>query len=170
MLGVAAVTLLAAGAAGCSSGGKTPASAGSGAATGQASSRASGKVTGSISTPSQIASLQKAADQSEAKKLLKQIKSAAGNAKLAAVSYEDATHSSRTVLIYGGLGIPVPPGSPASRLKAMLRTGTETGAKIGRVALVDAGSAGGTAKCARFPARTGASSSTAAGSTARTPW
>jgi hypothetical protein len=154
VLGVA-VTLLAAGAAGCSSGGKAPAAAGSGAATGQASQPASGKVTGSISTPSQIASLQKAADQSEAKKLLKQIKSAAGNAKLAAVSYEDATHSSRTVLIYGGLGIPVPPGSPASQLKAMLRTGTETGAKIGHVALVDAGSAGGTAKCAPVPSSDG---------------
>lgn len=153
--GVAAVALLAVGAAGCSGGGSTPAASGSSAPAGQASQPASSKVTGSISTPGQIASLQKAADQSEAKKLLKQIKSAAGNAKLAAVSYEDAAHKSRTVLIYGGLGIPVPPGSPASQLKSMLRTGTEAGAKIGHAAKVDAGSAGGTAKCAPVPSSDG---------------
>jgi hypothetical protein len=157
VLGVAAVALLAAGAAGCSSGGKAaPAAAGgSAAATGQASQPASHKVTGSVSTPDQIASLQKAADQTVAKKLLKQIKVGAGNAKVAAVSYEDSAHKSRTVLIYGGVGIPVPPGSPGAQLKAMLRTGTKTGAKVGHAATVDAGSAGGMAQCAPVPSAGG---------------
>jgi hypothetical protein len=156
VLGAAAVALLAAGAAGCSAGGTAaPAATGSAAATGQASQPASHKVTGSVSTPNQIASLQKAADQTVAKKLLKQIKVAAGNAKLAAVSYEDSADKSRTVLIYGGVGIPVPPGSPAAQLKSMLRTGTAVGAKVGHAATVDAGSAGGTAQCARVPSPDG---------------
>jgi hypothetical protein len=157
VLGVAAVALLAAGAAGCSSGGKAaPAAAGSAPAAGQASQPASSKVTGSVSTPSQIATLQKAANQTVAKKLLKQIKAAGGNAKLAAVSYEDSAHASRTVLIYGGVGIPVPPGSPTAQLKSMLKSGTEKGVKVGHAATVDAGSAGGMAQCAPVPSPGGA--------------
>jgi hypothetical protein len=156
VLGVAAVALLAAGAAGCSSGGKAaPAATGSAAATGHASQPASNKATGSLSTPDQIASLQKAADQTVAKKLLKQIKVAAGNAKLAAVSYEDSAHKSRTVLIYGGVGIPVPPGNPGAQLKSMLKSGTQTGVKVGQAATVDAGSAGGMAQCAPVPSSGG---------------
>jgi hypothetical protein len=157
VLGAAAVALLAVGAAGCSSGGTTaaPAATGSAAATGQASQPASHQVTGSVSTPNQIASLQKAADQTEAKALLKQIKAAGGNAKLAAVSYEDSAHKSKTVLIYGGVGIPVPPGNPAAQLKSMLRTGTQAGAKLGHVATVDAGSAGGAAQCVPIPSPDG---------------
>jgi hypothetical protein len=157
VLGAAAVALLAVGAVGCSSGGTTaaPAATGSAAATGQASQPASHQVTGSVSTPNQIASLQKAADQTEAKALLKQIKAAGGNAKLAAVSYEDSAHKSKTVLIYGGVGIPVPPGNPAAQLKSMLRTGTQAGAKLGHVATVDAGSAGGAAQCVPIPSPDG---------------
>jgi hypothetical protein len=156
VLGAAAVALLAAGVSGCSSGGTAaPAAPRSAAAPGQASQPASNQVTGSVSTPSQIASLQKAADQTEARKLLKQIKAAGGNAKLAAVSYEDSAHKSKTVLIYGGVGIPVPPGNPAAQLKSMLRTGTQAGAKLGHAATVDAGSAGGTAKCVPVPSPDG---------------
>jgi hypothetical protein len=155
VLGAAAVALLAVGAAGCSSGGTTAAPAAASSAAGQASQPAGHPVTGSVSTPNQIASLQKAADQTEAKALLKQIKAAGGNAKLAAVSYEDSAHKSKTVLIYGGVGIPVPPGNPAAQLKSMLRTGTQAGAKLGHVATVDAGSAGGAAQCVPIPSPDG---------------
>jgi hypothetical protein len=66
------------------------------------------------------------------------------------VVYQDGSDSSKTVMVYGGVGIPLPSGDTDSQFKSMLGSGTEVGGgvKVGTVADVDAGSAGGNAKCA----------------------
>jgi hypothetical protein len=74
---------------------------------------------------------------------------AAVRKKVRAVSYEDGADSSRKVLVYGGVGLPVPPGGPDKQLKQMLRTGTTTGVKVGSATSVAPGSIGGTAECAQ---------------------
>jgi hypothetical protein len=126
---VAGAALLVAGAAGCSS-----SSGGS----------------GSLSQPDTIASLKKSPDQSMAKEILKAAKGQTGAGKLTAVVYQDSSNSGKTVMIYGGVGIPLPDGDTDSQFKSMLGSGTATdgGVKVGTVADVDAGSAGGNAKCA----------------------
>ena len=100
--------------------------------------------------PDQIASLKKSSDQTTAQSLLKQIQTAPGGAQLIAVSYEDSTDNTHTVLIYGGTG-PLPPGDPDSQLLAMLGSGTASGVKLGDMSRVDPGPVGGTAKCAPIP-------------------
>lgn len=131
---VAGLALLAA-AAGCSSGG--------------GDQKASGPPKG-LQVPAQIASLKKAADQSAAKFLLSGMQ-AAVRKKIRAVSYQDGSSSSRKVLVFGGLGLPVPPGDDASKLKQMLSSFTSTSAKIGNPTSVESGSAGGKAECAALP-------------------
>jgi len=137
---VAGAALLVAGAAGCSS--------------------SSGGGSGSLSQPDTIASLKKSPDQSMAKEILKAAKGHAGDGKVTAVVYQDSSNSSKTVMIYGGVGIPLPDGDSDSQFKSMLGSGTATdgGVKVGSVADVDAGSAGGSAKCAPILASGGGDS------------
>jgi hypothetical protein len=137
---VAGAALLVAGAAGCSS--------------------SSGGGSGSLSQPDKIASLKKSPDQTMAKELLKSAKGQAGAGKLTAVIYRDSSDSGKTVMIYGGVGIPLPSGDTDSQFKSMLGSGTEVGGgvKVGTVADVDAGSAGGNAKCAPILASGGGDS------------
>ena len=129
---VAGAALLVAGAAGCSS------------------SSSSGGGSGALSQPDKIASLKKSPDQTMAKELLKSAKGHTGAGKLTAVIYRDSSDSSKTVMIYGGVGIPLPSGDSDSQFKDMLGSGTLVGGgvKVGTVADVDAGDAGGNAKCA----------------------
>jgi hypothetical protein len=63
-------------------------------------------------------------------------------------------------MIYGGVGIPLPDGDSDAQFKSMLGSGTSTegGVKVGTVADVDAGSAGGSAKCAPILASGGGDS------------
>ncbi|HET7016422.1 MAG TPA: hypothetical protein VFI65_21045 [Streptosporangiaceae bacterium] len=101
-----------------------------------------------IQIPARIGSLTKSADQSTAKFLLSGM-DAAVRKKIRAVSYDDGADSSRKVLVYGGVGLPVPPGDPGKQLKQMLRTGTANGVKIDSATTVATGPAGGTAACAQ---------------------
>jgi hypothetical protein len=155
---LAGLALLGLGTASCSSDGGTtsaqPSTAPSvatpsAAAPSSAPSQSAGAA-GAVKMPDQIASLRKSSDQTTAQSLLKQIQSAPGGEQLIAVSYEDSTDKTRTVLIYGGSG-PLPPGDPDSQLLAMLGSGTASGVKIGDAVSVDPGPAGGTAKCAPIP-------------------
>ena len=140
---MAGAALLVAGAAGCSS----------------SSSSASGGGSGKLSQPDTIASLKKSPDQTMAKELLKQAKGQAKGGTLTAVIYQDSSNSSKTVMIYGGVGIPLPSGDSAAQFKDMLGSGTEVGGgvKLGSVADVDAGGAGGKAQCAPILASSGTS-------------
>lgn len=137
---VAGAALLVAGAAGCSS--------------------SSGGGSGTLSQPDKIASLKKSQDQSMAKEILKAAKGHTGGGKLTAVVYQDGSDSSKTVMVYGGVGIPLPSGDTGSQFTSMLGSGTEVGGgvKVGTVADVDAGSAGGNAKCAPILASGGGDS------------
>ena len=128
---VAGAALLVAGAAGCG---------------GSSSSGGSGK----ISQPDTIASLKKSPDQTMAQGLLKQAKSDEKDGTLTAVIYQDSSESAKKVFIYGGVGIQMPSGSSEEQFKDMLGSGTATdsGVKLGSVADVDAGDAGGKAQCA----------------------
>lgn len=101
-----------------------------------------------IQIPARIGPLQKASDQSTAKFLLSGMTGTVRK-KIRAVSYQDSADKSRTVLVYGGTGLPVPPGAPEKQLKQMLRTGTANGTKIGSPTSADSGPAGGTAECAQ---------------------
>ena len=137
---VAGAALLVAGAAGCSS--------------------SSGGGSGTLSKPDTIASLKKSPDQSMAKEILKAAKGQTGSGKLTAVVYQDSSNSSKTVMVYGGVGLPLPSGDTDAQFKSMLGSGTEVGGgvKVGTVADVDPGSAGGTAKCAPILASGGGDS------------
>ena len=137
---VAGAALLVAAAAGCSS--------------------SSGGGSGALSKPDKIASLRKSADQSMAKEILKAAKGQTGGGKLTAVVYQDSSSKTKTVLVYGGVGIPLPSGDTDSQFTSMLGSGTEVGGgvKVGTVAGVDAGSAGGNAKCAPILASGGGDS------------
>ena len=151
---VAGAALLVAGAAGCSS--------------------SSGGGSGSLSQPDKIASLKKSPDQSMAKEILKAAKGHTGDSKLTAVVYQDGSDSSKTVMIYGGVGIPLPSGDTDSQFKSMLGSGTEVGGgvKVGTVADVDAAARAATPSAPRswLPAAATPSSSTAPGSTASPRW
>lgn len=153
---LAGTALLIAGTAGCQSGASTqssPSPATSTSAAGRPSTGTSGNTAG-VTLPDQIATLTKATDQTVAQGLLQQLGSVPG-AKITAISYEDSTDKTRAVLIFGGTGIPVPPGDVATQLNAMLRSGTATDAKIDTPVPVDAGAAGGTAGCANIPSEDG---------------
>jgi len=104
---VAGAALLVAGAAGCSS--------------------SSGGGSGTLSQPDKIASLKKSPDQSMAKEILKAAKGHTGGGKLTAVVYQDGSDSSKTVMVYGGVGIPLPSGDTDSQFTSMLGSGTEVG-------------------------------------------
>lgn len=110
------------------------------AAAGCGSSGSSAK---GIQFPAKVASLQKSADQSSAKSVLSGL-TGASRKEIHAVSYEDGSDSSRKMLVYGGTGVPVPPGDPATQLKKLLANGS-SGVKASSVA---PGSVGGTAECA----------------------
>jgi hypothetical protein len=140
---VTAAALLA---AGCSSsgGGNAAKPSSPNAATSAPTSHSSA----TLSVPSQIGPLKKSADQTVAKELLQGMQGATGSKKLHAVSYSDSADASRTVLVYGGVGVPIPPGDPGNQLKSMLRSGTLAGAKMGKATMVDAGAVGGSAECA----------------------
>lgn len=132
-------------AAGCSSSGSShPASGGAGGAGGPGPAAAPK----GIQIPAKIGSLEKAADQSTAKFLLNGMTGAV-RTKMRAVSYQDSGDSTRTVLVYGGAGLPVPPGGPGKQLKEMLRTGTANGVKIGTATSAATGRVTGTAECAQ---------------------
>ncbi|MBO3749851.1 hypothetical protein J5X84_27540 [Streptosporangiaceae bacterium NEAU-GS5] len=109
---------------------------------------------GALSAPDEIGSLRKSADQTVATDLLKQIQGGTKATKMIAVSYEDGTDKSHTVLVYGGVG-EVPPGSTDDQLKSMLGSGTMVGSKVGEAQTVDPGAAGGAAKCAPIPSNDG---------------
>jgi hypothetical protein len=120
------------------------------AATACSSSSSASGGPGKLSQPDTIASLKKSPDQSMAKEIVKAASGQKGADKLTAVVYQDSSDSGKTVMIYGGVGIPLPSGDADAQFKDMLGSGTETGgsAKLGTVATVDAGSAGGKAECA----------------------
>jgi hypothetical protein len=138
---VAGAALLAAGIAACG---------------GSSSSGGSGK----ISQPDTIASLKKSPDQTMAEGLLKQAKTDEKGAKLTAVIYQDSSEAAKKVFIYGGVGIKMPSGDTKEQFKDMLGSGTAVGAgvKLGSVADVDAGDAGGKAQCAPIKASGGGDS------------
>jgi hypothetical protein len=101
-----------------------------------------------LKMPGRIGPLKKSADQTVAKELLTGMQGAASSPKLHAVSYSDSADAARTVLVYGGVGVPIPPGGPASALKSMLRSGTLASAKIGATTMASNGEVGGSAECA----------------------
>ena len=150
---VAGATLLVAGVAACG-GGSSPAKSSAGSS-GSSSSGGSSVPTpattpGPLTEPDQIATLQKAADQSVARDLLHSMQATAKGAQISAVTYVDSSDKTHTVLIYGGTNMPVPAGAPARKITVMLKTGTRigVGTKLGHELPVPAGSAGGMARCA----------------------
>jgi hypothetical protein len=150
---VAGATLLVAGVAACG-GGSSPAksSAGSGSSSSGGTSSVPTPATtpGPLTEPDQIATLQKAGDQSVATDLLHSMQATAKDAQISAVTYVDSSNKAHTVLIYGGENLPVPAGPPAKQIKVMLKSGTRVGigTKLGHELPVTAGSTGGMAKCA----------------------
>jgi hypothetical protein len=150
---VAGATLLVAGVAACGGGSspaKSTAGSGSSSSGGTSSVPAPATTPGPLSEPDQIATLQKAADQSVATDLLHSMQATAKGAQISAVTYVDSSDKAHTVLIYGGENLPVPAGPPAKQIKVMLTSGTRVGigTKLGHELPVPAGSAGGVAKCA----------------------
>jgi len=148
----AGAALLVAGVAACG-GGSSPAKKSEGATstTGGTRSVPTPETTpGPLTEPDQIASLQKAADQSVATDLLHSMQSTAKGADISAVTYVDSSDQTHGVLIYGGENLPVVAGPPAKQIKAMLRSGSRVGvgSKFGHEAKVPVGSAGGMAECA----------------------
>ena len=149
---VAGATLLVAGVAACG-GGSSPAknSSGSSGNSGGTSSVPTPATTpGPLTEPDQIATLQKAADQSVATDLLHSMQATAKGAQISAVTYVDSSNKTHTVLIYGGENLPVPAGPPAKQIKVMLKSGTRIGigTRLGHELPVPAGSMGGMARCA----------------------
>jgi hypothetical protein len=148
---VAGATLLIAGVAACG-GGSSPAKSSSGSSSNSGGSSVPTPATtpGPLTEPDQIATLQKAADQSVANDLLHSMQKTAKDAQISAVTYVDSSNKTHTVLIYGGENLPVPAGSPAKQIKVMLDSGTRVGVgtKLGHALPVPAGSAGGMARCA----------------------
>lgn len=150
---VAGATLLVAGVAACG-GGSSPAKSSAGSSNsnsgGTSSAPTPATTPGPLTEPDQIATLQKATDQSVATDLLHSMQATAKGAQISAVTYVDSSNKTHTVLIYGGENMPVPAGSPAKKIKVMLRSGTRVGVgtKLGHYLPVPSGSAGGVAKCA----------------------
>ena len=149
---VAGATLRVAGVAACG-GGSSPAKSSSGSSGnsgGTSRVPTPSTTTGPLTEPDQIATLQKAADQSVATDLLHSMQATAKGAQISAVTYVDSSNKSHTVLIYGGENMPVPAGPPAKQMKVMLKSATRVGVgtKLGHELPVPAGSAGGMAKCA----------------------
>jgi hypothetical protein len=148
---VAGATLLVAGVAACG-GGSSPAKSSGGTSTsgGTRSVPTPSNTPGPLTEPDQIASLQKAADQSVANDLLHSMQATAKGAQISAVTYVDTANKAHGVLIYGGENMPVPAGSPAKQIKVMMSSGSRlgVGTKLGHELAVPAGSAGGVAKCA----------------------
>jgi hypothetical protein len=148
---VAGATLLVAGVAACG-GGSSPAKSSSGSSgnSGGSSVPTPATTPGPLSEPDQIATLQKAADQSVANDLLHSMQATAKGAQISAVTYVDSSNKTRTVLIYGGDNMPVPAGAPARKIKAVLKSGVRVGvgSRLGHELPVPAGSAGGMARCA----------------------
>lgn len=132
---VAGLALLAA-AAGCSSGG-------SGKAT--SDSKAAGPPKG-IQVPAKIASLKKVNDEAEQEFKDSGIPSSVRK-NLHSVYYRDSTDDSRTVLVTGGAGLPVPTDGPSDKVKALF-TEWDMGANGKPTTSVATGSAGGSAECA----------------------
>jgi hypothetical protein len=150
---VAGATLLVAGVAACG-GGSSPAKSSAGSS-GSSSSGGSSVPTpattpGPLTEPAQIATLQKAADQSVATDLLHSMQATAKGAQISAVTYVDSSNKTHTVLIYGGDNLPGLAGAPAKKIKVMLKSGIRVGvgSKLGRELPVPAGSMGGMARCA----------------------
>jgi hypothetical protein len=153
---VGGTALVIAGVAGCTSGSSTqssPSPATSATGVASPSTGTSSNAPG-ISLPDRIATLTKSADQSIAQGLLQQLGSVPG-AKITAISYEDSTDKTHAVLIFGGTGLPVPPGDVSTQLNSMIRSGTATDAKIDPPVAVDPGASGGTAGCAGIPSEDG---------------
>ena len=148
---VAGATLLIAGVAACG-GGSSPAKSSSGSSSNSGGSSVPTPATtpGPLTEPDQIATLQKAADQSVANDLLHSMQATAKGAQISAVSYVDSSNRTQTVLIYGGDNLPGLAGAPAKKIKIMLKSGIRVGVgtKLGHVLPVPAGSAGGMARCA----------------------
>jgi hypothetical protein len=150
---VAGAALLVAGVAACG-GGSSPAKSSSGSSSNSGGSSVPTPATtpGPLSEPDQIATLQKAADQSVTNDLLRSMQATAKGAQISAVTYVDSSNKTRTVLIYGGDNMPVPAGAPARKIKAVLKSGVRVGvgvgSRLGHELPVPAGSAGGMARCA----------------------
>ena len=148
---VAGATLLVAGVAACG-GGSSPAKSSSGSSSNSGGSSVPTPATtpGPLTEPDQIATLQKAADQSVANDLLHSMQATAKGAQISAVTYVDSSNKSQTVLIYGGDNLPGLAGAPAKKIKVMLKSGIRVGVgtRLGHELPVPAGSAGGMARCA----------------------
>jgi len=150
---VAGATLLVAGVAACG-GASSPAKSSSGSSSNSGGSSVPTPATtpGPLSEPDQIATLQKTADQSVAKDLLRSMQATAKGAQISAVTYVDSSDKTRSVLVYGGDNLPGLAGAPAKKIKVMLksgpRVGVGVGSRLGHELLVPAGSAGGMARCA----------------------
>jgi hypothetical protein len=130
------LTLLAAGAAGCSSGG----SSGDQKSGGSSPAAATG-----IQAPGKIASLEKGAQDPGVKAFDTLPKSVARN--LLAVNYDDpADNLGRYVFIQGGPGLPIPADGPNDVIKRLFSE-WNVGAASTNVAKVPAGSVGGLAEC-----------------------
>ena len=155
LIGAAAgAALLVAGVAACG-GGSSPAknSSDSSSNSGGSSSVPTPATTpGPLTEPDQIATLQKTADQSVAKDLLRSMQATAKGAQISAVTYVDSSDKTRSVLVYGGDNLPGLAGAPARKIKVMLKSGVRVGVgvgtRLGHELLVPAGSAGGMARCA----------------------
>ena len=148
---VAGAALLVAGVAACG-GGSSPAKSSSGSSSNSGGSSVPTPATtpGPLTEPDQIATLQKAADQSVANDLLHSMQATAKGAQISAVTYVDSSNKSQTVLIYGGDNLPGLAGAPAKKIKVMLKSGVRVGVgtRLGHELPVPAGSAGGMARCA----------------------
>jgi hypothetical protein len=150
---VAGATLLIAGVAACG-GGSSPAKSSKGSSSdtsvGSQDVPAPATTPGPLTEPDQIASLQKAPDQSVATRLLHTLQATAKGAQISAVTYVDSSDETHSVLVYGGDNLAVPAGSPAKKLQAIQNSAPRLGVglKLGHEAKVSSGGAGGMAQCA----------------------
>lgn len=103
---------------------------------------------GQLRLPDDVGPLTKAADQSFAQKILDAVKGLSNSTHLQAVSYEDRSDRSRTVLLFGGTG-EVPPGNPEEQVELLLKSLTPGNAGIDTLTTVDSGAVGGVSRCAK---------------------
>ena len=135
----AVISLLAAGAAGCSS-----SSSGNGKPGGTA---AAGTAPTGIQVPAKIGSLAKGAEDPNGFKDSGLPKSVTKN--LHTVSYAVGGDSLRSVLITGGLGLPVPTDGPSDKIKRLFSE-WDVGSAGAKLTSVPAGPVGGLAECAPY--------------------
>ena len=145
---IAGAALMIAAAAGCasdnSSGAASPSRPDAAVGATAASASAQGPSAVVLHLPDAIGPLTKASNQTLAQGLIDGAKGSSGTAQIQAVSYEDRSDKSRTVLLYGASG-EVPSGSPNEQIDVLLK------AKAEAATTVDPGAVGGASKCAKMP-------------------